>query len=405
MDGFKKQPEKPKCPFFSSGPCKKHPFYSNNIIKRAFTSRSHRSKDVINRLKHALYLTYKILKIPNNYKICMMPGSDTGAMETAIWNLLGYKNIDCFIWGPYGNKWYTDIVNELKLNKKVNVNKISQIYGLAPTKSQLTHNINNDLVIVWNETPTGVYIPDFNWISNDRNGLVIVDGTSGVFGLSINWEKIDVLTFSWQKMLGGEAGNGMLILSPRAIKRLENYIPEHPIPSIYHLKDTNGKVNYSIFEGQTNNTYSVLLLEDYIMSLEWVEYVGGIGKLQRRVKENFKVIDEWIKGKYWVDYVIQDEYREFRSPVNTCLKFKTENIRNIIIKELEKNNVAYDIKGHVSMGSTVLRIWSGPTINAKDLKSLLKWIEHIHSTINREKPFKRRLYANMSFGEYFNMKV
>ena len=371
---MKKPSVKPKYPFFSSGPCKKHPHFDNSLIQRALTSRTHRSVEAVNKLKMAFNLTKKVLQLPDDYHICMMAGSDTGAMETAIWNLLGYKDIDCWVWGPYSNLWYTDIVDELKLNKRVNVNKVECQYGLAPDKIHLIHNPNNDLVFVWNETPTGVYIPSFDMIHKDRNGLVIVDATSSIFGLPIEWDNIDVLTYSWQKMIGGEAGNGMLILSPRAMKRLNDYIPQHPIPSLYQLRK-NGKTNYSIFEGVTNNTYSLLSLEDYIMSLEWISDMGGVEKLQNKVKNNFQTVDNWIQDKQWINYFLPDKYKEYRSPINTCLKLKDSSNYKKIIDLLKKENVAYDISGHKSMPHGVIRIWIGPTIDNNDIKNLLNWIE------------------------------
>lgn len=381
MDLIKKPSIKPKYPFFSCGPCKKHPYFNSSLIQRALTSRSHRSVEAVDKLKTALNLTKKILQIPDDYHICMMSGSDTGAMETAIWNLLGYKDIDCWVMGPYSNRWYTDIVDELKLNKRVSVNKVESKYGFAPDNNLLVHNPNNDLVFVWNETPTGVYIPNFDMIHKDRDGLVIVDATSSIFGLHIDWYNIDVLTYSWQKMVGGEAGNGMLILSPRAMKRLNDYIPEHPIPSLYRLRK-NGKINYSIFEGVPNNTYSLLLLEDYIMGLEWVNDIGGIKTLQHKVQNNFETVDHWIQQKQWINFLLSDKHKEYRSPISTCLIIKDLLKYNKIIHLLKTEDVAYDISGHRSMPQGVIRIWIGPTIDNNDIQTLLDWIEWAYFTKN-----------------------
>ena len=365
---------KPKKPFFSSGPCNKHPNYNISLLERAFTSRSHRSKDGVERYNKMVGLTREILNIPENFFICMIMGGCTAAMETAIWNLLGYIDIDSIVMDPFSKKWYSDIVDELKLDKKVNVNVNMCKYGNSP--KNIKHNPKNDIIFVWNATPTGVYIPNLNWIKNKREGLVIVDGTSITFGLPVDWDKIDVLAYSWQKILGGEAGHGMLILSERAIKRLEIYTPEYPIPTLYQLKKNN-KIKYQIFKGGTNNTFSFIALEDHLMALEWVKDIGGVKSLSKKIINNYNEIKKWVHKSDWVNFVLGEEYKEFRSPINSCIEIKNIQ-REDLIKILEENKVAYDIKGHKSMPSNIIRIWNGPTVDIDDIKYLLEWLDSIY---------------------------
>ena len=376
-------PLRPKKPYFASGPCNKHPHFSGLTLEsRALLSRTHRSKAAERRLKYAFILTKTLLAIPDNYKLCMIPGSNTGVIECAIWNMLGLRNIDVMCWDPYGDLWYKNITEELKLTRMVYVNKISCPKGQAPFQEQLYHNPDNDLVFVWNATPTGVCIPNLDWINVERDGLTIVDATSAVFGLHCDWNKIDVLGFSWQKMLGGEGGLGMMVLSPRAIQRINGYHPERPIPTLYRIRDTKtGKFNLALAEGRSINTYSLLLLEDYIMALEWVTEIGGVAATCAIVRKNHKIICDWVNTQDWIDFIVDKDQKEYRSPTTSALRItngydKTDGVKaliNFITGVLEGAQIAYDIKGHKSLPNT-LRIWTGPTICPNDLKLLLEWI-------------------------------
>ncbi len=368
---------KPIRPEFSSGPCAKRPGWSLKVLKQSSLGRSHRHKDCKNKLKEIIELSKSILNIPDDYLVGIVPGSDTGAIEIALWNLLGLKPVTMLVWDSFGADWAKDIRLQLKL-KNLDIIKVD--YGKLPNLSDFV--CKGDIVFNWNGTTAGVCVPNVDWINNSHDGLTICDATSAAFAMDIDWLKLDVGTFSWQKSLGGEAGHGMIILSPKAVHRINTYNPNWPIPKLFQIKKNN-EINLDIFSGSTINTPSMICVEDFLDVLNWTEEIGGLQELIRRSKDNLNIIKDWVFSSSWLDFLCEDLNN--LSNTSICLKFidpklitqslETQNIiEKNIINLLEENNVAFDI-GSYRSAPPGLRIWGGPTVDNDDIKKLLPWLD------------------------------
>ncbi len=368
---------KPENNNFSSGPCSKRPGWNPTVLHKAILGRSHRSSIAKARINYLIKNVKEILSIPNDYHVGIVPGSDTGAVEIALWNLIGIQSVQMLVWDSFGNDWAKDLKEQLQVSG-LNIQNVE--YGLIPN----LHNIdfNDDIIFNFNGTTGGVKVPNLNWIPVDRNGLTICDATSAAFAMEMDWQKLDVATFSWQKCLGGEGGHGILILSPKAVKRINTFNPPWPIPKLFNLKKNN-KINFSIFEGSTINTPSLLCVEDFIDALEWAKKIGGLKELINLSNENLRLIKDWVKKTDWVDFLAHDEMTI--SNTSICLRFsdavlnkldfkKQDLLEQNMVKILENENVAYDI-GSYRSAPPGLRIWGGPTINPNDIKLLLPWLD------------------------------
>jgi phosphoserine aminotransferase len=377
MSALPKPKVRPANPRFSSGPCTKHPGWSLTGLKGALLGRNHRQPDTQARLALAITRTQELLELPRDYLVAIVPASDTGAVEMALWSLLGPRGLDVLAWEHFSQIWVTDIVEQLKLK---HVRALLAPYGELPDLSQV--DFDHDVVFAWNGTTSGVRVPNGDWIARDRAGLTICDATSALFAQRIDWEKLDVATFSWQKVLGGEAQHGMLILSPRAVERLESYTPPWPLPKLFRMTK-NGKLDRALFEGSTINTPSMLCLEDYLDALSWVERVGGLYGTIARSDANAAVITDWVKRTSWVDFLARSP--ETRSNTSVCLKLVDPEVlalppklRDEFPKRmaalLDAENVAKDIDAyrHAPPG---LRIWTGATVEKSDLEALTPWLE------------------------------
>jgi phosphoserine aminotransferase len=368
---------KPIRPEFSSGPCAKRPDWSLQALTKATVARSHRHKAAKQKLEKIIELTKSILEIPDNYFVGIVPGSDTGAIEMAMWNLLGPRPINMLVWDSFGLDWANDIQSQLKL-KDVVISKVD--YGLLPDFSK--ENLQGDIVFNWNGTTAGVCIPNADWINPNRDGITICDATSAAFAMKLDWSKLDVTTFSWQKCLGGEAGHGMLIVSPKAVKRINEYNPDWPIPKLFQLKKNN-MFNQEIFSGSTINTPSMICVEDFLDTLNWAKNIGGLSELTFRSENNLNIIKDWVISSNWIDFL--SENSNTISSTSICLKLidpliinesleLKNNIEKNIIKLLEEEKVAFDI-GSYRSAPPGLRIWGGPTVESKDIQLLLPWLD------------------------------
>ena len=358
---------RPANPNFSSGPCSKFPGYQVSDLDPSTLGRSHRSSEGKAALKKAIDDTARLLQLPNDYRLGIVPASDTGAVEMALWSLLGERPVDVLHWESFGKGWYGDIMNQLKLG---NVRSLSADYGQLPDLNQV--NFDHDVVFTWNGTTSGVCVPDGNWIPDNRSGLTICDATSAIFAMDIPWQKLDVVTFSWQKVLGGEGAHGMIILSPRAVERLESYTPSWPLPKIFRMTN-KGKLIEGIFTGATINTPSMLCVSDYLLTLKWVENIGGTEALIQRSRENLQVIEQFVSANNWIDFLA--ESADSRSNTSVCLKLDaTADQIKSITKMLAEEGVAYDI-GAYKDAPDGLRIWAGATVESKDLEALMPWLQ------------------------------
>lgn len=368
---------KPKCSFFSSGPTSKRPGWSVDVLKNAVLGRSHRSIPAKAKINEVIQKTRQLLNIPNDYLIALTPASDTGAFEMCMWSLLGPKPIDILVWDLFGQVWQIDITTQLKLP---NTRIIEGQKGYLPDFTQT--NPNHDIVFCWNGTTSGLITPNGHWIADNREGLTLCDITSAAFAVDIPWHKLDASSFSWQKCMGGEAQHGIIILSPKAQKRLESYVPLWPMPRLFRLTQ-NGKINLKIFEGDTINTPSLLVIEDAIDALNWMLSIGGLEATKKRSAASLMVVSNWVKDKKWITFSAQKI--ETRSPTSICLniidkKFlslnREEQFKQIMsmAELLADENVAFDIKGH-ALGEPCIRLWGGPTIDPNDIALLLPWIE------------------------------
>ena len=368
---------RPVNPQFSSGPCAKRPGWTPDALKNAALGRSHRAKLGKTRLKRAIDLTREVLQVPADYRIGIVPASDTGAYEMAMWTMLGARPVDCLAWESFGEGWVTDVVKQLKL-KDIRVMKAP--YGGLPDLNEV--NPDHDVLFTWNGTTSGVRVPDADWIKADRKGLTFCDATSAAFAQNLDWSKLDVTTYSWQKVLGGEAAHGMLILSPRAVERLESYTPSWPLPKIFRLT-SGGKLIEGIFEGETINTPSMLCVEDYIDALEWAKTVGGLKGLMARCDANAKAVADFVAAKPFLAFLAQET--STRSNTSVCLNFVdpaiavlTEDAQAAFAKSvaslLEKEGVGLDL-GSYRDAPPGLRIWCGATVETRDVTALMPWIE------------------------------
>jgi phosphoserine aminotransferase len=363
---------RPANPRFSSGPCAKIPGFSLDMLGDAPLGRSHRAAVGKAKLKEAIDLTREILGVPADYRIGIVPGSDTGAVEMAMWSLLGARPVEMLAWESFGEGWVTDVVKQLKLDAKVKKAPYGQIVDFA------TVDFDRDVVFTWNGTTSGCRLPNANAIPADRKGLTICDATSAAFAMEMDWAKLDVVTFSWQKVLGGEGAHGVLILSPRAVERLESYTPAWPLPKIFRLT-AKGKLIEGIFTGETINTPSMMAVEDYLVALKWAKSVGGLQGLVARAKANAQVVWDFCAANPWLQNLA--ETAEIASTTSVCLKFADARIvdgeafAKAVAKRLEKAGVAYDI-GAYRDAPAGLRIWCGSTVETSDVAALMPWIAH-----------------------------
>jgi phosphoserine aminotransferase len=368
---------RPLVPHFSSGPCAKRPGWNPQALRDALLGRSHRSKPGKAKLKRAIDLTREVLQVPAAYRIGIVPASDTGAVEMALWSLLGPRPVTMFAWESFGEGWVTDIVKELKLKdatiRRAAYGELPDLAGIDPA---------HDIIFTWNGTTSGVRVPNADWIAADRTGLSICDATSAAFAQPLDWQKLDVVTFSWQKALGGEAAHGMLILSPRAVARLESYTPPWPVPKIFRMTK-GGKLIEGIFAGETINTPSMLCVEDYLDALEWAKSVGGLSALRARADANARVIADWVTRTPWIDFLARDP--ALRSNTSVCLKVVDLAVSRLpadaqatfvkgIAASLEREGIAYDIDAYRD-APTGLRIWCGSTVERSDVEALTLWLD------------------------------
>jgi len=357
---------KPTVPNFSSGPCAKRPGYDVSALRLDTLGRSHRSSVGKKALALACTESARLLGLPDGYRVAVVPGSDTGAIEMAMWSLLGPRGIDVLEWESFSAGWVTDIVKQLKLPQ---VKVIKSDYGDLPDLSSV--DFNNDVVFVWNGTTSGVRVPDGDWIPADRAGLTLCDATSAVFAMDMPWDKLDVVTYSWQKVLGGEGGHGMLILSPRAVQRLESYSPPWPMPKVFRMK-SGGKVTEGLFKGETINTPSMLCVADYLDALQWVDKLGGVKATIARSEANLKVIADFVAANDWISFLAKDPATRSNTSVCLSVALPADKV-SAMVKLLDTEGVAYDI-GAYKDAPAGLRIWCGATVEASDLEALMPWL-------------------------------
>ena len=363
---------KPANPNFSSGPCTKRPGYSLAALDTSSLGRSHRSKLGKAKLQQAITETARLLELPEGYRGGIVPGSDTGAMEMAMWSLLGERPVDVFAWESFGSGWASDIAKQLKLEA---ARSFTAPYGQLPDFSQA--KADHDIVFTWNGTTSGVKVNNADWISDERTGLTICDATSAVFAMQMPWEKLDVTTFSWQKVLGGEGAHGVIILSPRAVARLESYTPPWPMPKIFLLAK-GGKLIEGIFEGATINTPSMLCVEDYLDALKWVDDIGGLSAAVAKSEANLKVFSDFVAENDWIDFLA--ESADICSNTSVCFQLKaTEDQVKAIVKLLDAEGVAFDI-GAYRDAPAGLRVWCGATVEQSDIEALLPWLTWAYQT-------------------------
>jgi len=372
-----KPAKRPDNPRFSSGPCTKHKGWSLEALKGALLGRNHRQPETKARIEAALIKTRRLLKLPDDYRVALVPASDTGAVEMALWSLLGPLGVDVLAWEAFSSDWVIDIVEQLKLS---DVRALTAPYGELPDLAQV--DFARDVVFAWNGTTSGVRVPNADWIAEDRKGLTICDATSAVFAQDIDWGKLDVATYSWQKVLGGEAQHGMLILSPRAVERLESYTPPWPLPKLFRMTQ-DGKVMEDLFEGNTINTPSMLCLEDYMDALEFVESIGGLEGAMARADANAKVIADWVAETPWVEFVAVDPAT--RSNTSVCLKIVDPELAGLapeprdafprhMAARLKDEGVAHDIASYRT-APPGLRVWTGSTVETSDVEALMPWLD------------------------------
>ncbi len=381
-----KPSRRPSNPLFSSGPCAKRPGWSLDALDGALLGRSHRSKPGKAKLKEVIDLTRAVLGIPGDYRIGIVPASDTGAVEMALWSLLGARGVDMLAWESFGKEWVTDVTKQLRLP---DVRTFIAPYGELPDLSAV--DFSRDVVFPWNGTTAGVRVPDGDWIPMDREGLTICDATSSAFAMEMPWHRIDVATWSWQKVLGGEAAHGMLVLGPRAVERLESFQPDRPLPKIFRLTK-NGKLIEGIFEGDTINTPSMLCVEDAIDGLRWSLSLGGLTQLIRRSEQNLRIVADWVEASSWAGFLAKE--LATRSCTSICLRFTdpevtalTEEAQAAFAKKLsallEKEEAAFDA-GSYRDAPPGLRLWGGATVENEDMEAVLPWLDWAFATVKAE---------------------
>jgi phosphoserine aminotransferase len=376
---------RPARPEFSSGPCAKRPGWTPENLSNAVLGRSHRSKLGKARLKDAIDRTREVLEVPEDYLIGIVPGSDTGAVEMALWSLLGPKPVQLLAFESFGKDWVTDVVKQLKIPAEV----LDAPYGQLPDLTKVRKDA--DLVFTWNGTTSGVRVPNADFIADDREGVVICDATSAAFAQTLDWKKLDVVTFSWQKALGGEGGHGVLVLSPRAVARLESYTPAWPMPKLFRMTK-GGKLSADIFEGATINTPSMLCVEDYLDALKWASSIGGLAEMKRRADANLAVLEAWAEKTAWVAFLAED--KAIRSNTSVCLKVVDPRVTGLaeaaqadfakkLAAVLEKEGAALDAAGYRD-APPGLRIWCGATVDTSDLEALTPWLDWAFQTVISE---------------------
>lgn len=365
---------KPKNPNFSSGPCAKRPGYNVADLQLDTLGRSHRSALGKKVLGLACSESARILGLPEGYRVAVVAGSDTGAVEMALWSLLGPRGVDVLAWESFGSGWVTDIVKQLKLP---DVTKLEAAYGDIVDFTQV--NFDHDVVFTWNGTTSGVKVPDGDWIPGDRAGLTICDATSAVFAMELPWDKLDVITYSWQKVLGGEGAHGMLILSPRAVQRLESYMPPWPMPKLFRMT-SGGKLTEGLFKGETINTPSMLCVSDYLDALAWVERIGGVQATMARSEANLKIISDFVATNDWISFLAKDPATRSNTSVCMTLTLSDEQVKKVI-KLLDVEGVAYDI-GAYKDAPAGLRIWCGATVESSDLQALMPWLTWAYQQVS-----------------------
>ena len=391
MTTLAKPAMRPARPEFSSGPCAKRPGWTPENLQNAVLGRSHRSKPGKARLKEAIDRTREVLEVPDDYLIGIVPGSDTGAVEMAMWSMLGARPVQLLAFESFGKDWVTDVTKQLKIEAEV----LDAPYGKLPDLTKVRKDA--DLVFTWNGTTSGVRVPNADFIASDREGIVICDATSAAFAQTLDWAKLDVVTFSWQKALGGEAAHGVLILSPRAVARLESYTPVWPMPKLFRMTKPNkegggGKVTLDLFEGATINTPSMLAVEDAVDALKWAASIGGLSEMQRRADANLGVLEAWAQRTSWVAFLAEDP--AIRSNTSVCLKVIDPAITGLsddaqadfakkLAGLLEKEGVALDVGGYRD-APPGLRIWCGATVDTDDLDALTPWLDWAYATVVSE---------------------
>jgi phosphoserine aminotransferase len=377
---YPKPTQKPLCPHFSSGPCAKRPGWSWDNLKGAFLGRSHRAAKGKDKLKEVIEKHRSLLGIPADYKIAIVPASDTGAIEMAMWSMLGARGVDVLAWENFSDEWLKDVLNQLKIE---DVRSFKVGYGDLPDLTMV--DTDRDVVFVWNGTTSGVRIPNHDWIKSDRKGLTFCDATSAVFAYDMDWSKLDVTTWSWQKVLGGEAAHGMIVLSPRAVERLETYAAPRPLPKIFRMT-SKGKLTEGVFVGETINTPSMMAVEDCLDALNWVQSIGGVAATIKRCEANLKAMSDWVLERDWIGFLAADPNTISRTSI--CLKItdpwfvaKSEEERQAFIKDLtkmlDKENVANDIASYKTAPAG-LRIWGGATVETADIQALLPWLDYAY---------------------------
>ncbi len=374
---------RPARPFFSSGPCAKPPGWAPEVLRDAFVARSHRATGGKARLQEVIDRTRQILGIPADYLIGIVPGSDTGAIEMAMWSLLGPRPVDMLSWENFGNMWVIDVMNQLKIQ---GARALEAPYGSLPDLSKV--DPDHDVVFTWNGTTSGVCVPNGDWISAKRAGLTLCDATSAVFSMPMPWDKLDVATWSWQKAMGGEAAHGMLVLSPRAVERLESYTPPWPMPKVFRMTK-KGKVDAGIFRGETINTPSMLCVEDALFSLRWMEQAGGVKEMQRRSQANLAAVADWVEATPWAEFLAKE--KAIRSCTSIVVGITAASGLSAdalaaapkqIAGMLAEEKVAYDINNHRA-APPGLRIWGGATVETDEIKALLPWLDWAFAEYSR----------------------
>jgi len=377
--------QRPKRPHYSSGPCAKRPGWTPAVLSDADVGRSHRSKPARAKLLEVIERSRRVLGIPDDHRTAIVPASDTGAIEMALWSLLGARGVEVLAWESFGSQWVDDVIAQLELH---DARAWVADYGELPDLDNV--NFNSDVVFTWNGTTSGVRVPDGDWIPEDRGGLTICDATSAVFAMELPWEKLDVVTWSWQKVLGGEAGHGMLSISPRTVERLEKFKPERPLPKIFRLTK-RGKLIEGIFRGDTINTPSMLCVEDALDALRWVESIGGRDEVRRRSEANLALIADWVEQSAWASFLASQP--ETRSCTSVCLQFADPWFSALeaeaqaatakrVAQKLEEEGVAFDV-GSYRDAPPGLRIWAGATVEHGDLEALLPWLDWAYAEVKR----------------------
>jgi phosphoserine aminotransferase len=381
--GVTKPTVRPQNPCFGSGPCSKRPGWKPTALEGALTGRSHRAKDGKARIQEVSDRSRKLLGVPEDYRIALVPGSDTGAMEMAMWSLLGPRPVDVLAWESFGDTWASDVTKQLKLK---DARVLTADYGQLPDLSQV--DFSHDVIFAWNGTTSGVRVPDASWIADKREGLVICDATSAVFAMDVPIAKLDVVTYSWQKVLGGEAQHGMIILSPRAVERLESHTPSWPMPKIFRLTK-GGKLAEAIFQADTINTPSMLCVQDALDGLRWAEELGGLRELVRRSQANLAAVSRWVERAPWLEFLAADP--AIRSSTSICLKITDEWFTGLAPEEqpkalkklvslLDAEGAGYDV-GSYRDAPAGLRLWGGATVSESDLEALFPWLDWAYAEI------------------------